>query len=69
MTTLERNGVRIETAAVPEVDGSCCVTAEVFEGEKMIGTYYRLVKQPQGDLAQAEREIAESVARMAAQAE
>ena len=36
MVTLFRDHLRIEAVAVPEPDGSCCVTAEGYAGAKMV---------------------------------
>jgi len=69
MITLKRGGFRIEAAAVPEPDGSCCVTAEVFEGTRMVRGYYRTLQVPANDCSRAEREVAEDVARMTGEAE
>ncbi len=69
MITLQRDGLRIEAAAVPETDGSCCVTAEVFRGPRMIRGYYRRMEIPPAGYGQAEREIAEELACMAGEAE
>jgi len=69
MVTLNRGGFRIEAAAVPELDGSCCVTAEVFEGTQMIRAYYRRLQVPATGYPGAEREVAEDVARMSSESE
>ncbi len=69
MLTLQRNGLRIEAAAIQEQDGTCCVTAEVFRGQRMIRSYYRHLQVPPEAFAQAERDVAEQVASMAAEAE
>ncbi|MDQ6619782.1 MAG: hypothetical protein M3Z31_08815 [Pseudomonadota bacterium] len=69
MITLNCDGLRVEAALVAEPDGTCCVTAEVFEGSHMIRGYYRKVQvEPEG-YADAEREVAEDVARMCTEAE
>jgi len=69
MITLQRDGLRIEAAAVPESDGSCCVTAEVFRGRRMIRGYYRCMQIPAAGYFQAEREVAEELACMSSEAE
>lgn len=69
MLTMNRGGFRIEAGATNERDGSCCVTAEVFHGRHMIRGYYCRIEIPSGGLSQAEREVAEQVARMACEAE
>lgn len=69
MITLSRHGLRVEAAAVPEPDGTCCVTAEVFDGSRMIRGYYRKLELASNSLADAEREVAEDVARMSAESE
>jgi hypothetical protein len=69
MVTLQKGGYRIEAAAVPEPGGFCCVTAEVFEGRRMVRGYYRSVAASAGDFRDAEREVAEDVARMSSEAE
>ena len=69
MITLQRHGLRIEAAAVPEADGACCVTAEVFDGGRMIRGHYRRVPMPANGYPQAEREFAEDVACMSSEAE
>jgi hypothetical protein len=69
MVILQRDGLRIEAAAVAEGDGSCCVTAEVFEGVRMIRGYYRRMDIPPEAYRQAEREVAEELACMTGEAE
>ncbi|MCK7577630.1 MAG: hypothetical protein MZV65_18695 [Chromatiales bacterium] len=69
MITLERGGFRIEAAAVAERGGLCCVTAEVFEGGRMVRGYFRTFAAPSDGLADVERAIAEDVARMSCEAE
>jgi len=69
MITLKRGGLRIEAAAVPESGGFCCVTAEVFEGQKMVRGYYRRLQVPADAYSDAEREVAEDVARMSCESE
>ena len=69
MFTLSRDGLRVEASAVPEADGTCCVTAEVFDGSKMIRGYYRKLETTPVSFAEAEREVAEDVARMSTEAE
>jgi len=69
MIMLKRGGFRIEAAAVAESDEYCCVTAEVFEGPRMVRGYYRRLQVPSARYAEAEREVAEDVARMTAETE
>ncbi len=69
MITLMRDGFRVEAAAVPEPDGACCVTAEVFAGKRMVRGYYRRLHVPPEGYRDAEREIAEDVARMSSESE
>jgi len=69
MITLKRGGFRIEAAAVPESGGFCCVTAEVFDGPKMVRGYYRRLQVPADGFSSAEREVAEDVARMSCESE
>ena len=69
MITLQQGVFRIEAAAVPEPDGSCFVTAEVFHGRQMLRGYYRRLPVPLNRYGDAERQVAEDVARMASQAE
>jgi hypothetical protein len=67
MFTLSRGSFRVETAAIPEPGGACFVTAEVFEGRRMVRSYWRRVERPDADMA--ERDVAEDVARMSGEAE
>lgn len=69
MITLKRNGFRVEASAVAEPDGSCCVTAEVFQGRRMVRGYYRRVEATSDRFGEVEREVAEDVARMSSEAE
>jgi hypothetical protein len=69
MIMLKRGGFRIEAAAVPDSGGFCCVTAEVFEGARMVRGYYRRVQVPASGFPGAEREVAEDVARMTSESE
>jgi hypothetical protein len=69
MITLQRDNYRIEAAAVAERDGLCCVTAEVFEGRRMVRGYFRTLAAPSDRLADVERAIAEDVGRMSCEAE
>ena len=69
MVTFNHGGFRIEAAAVPEPDGFCCVTAEVFDGMKMIRGHYRRLQVPLNGYPEAEREFAEDVASMSSEAE
>ena len=69
MITLFRDELRIEATAVPEPDGFCCVTAEVYAGKRMLRGYYRRVHVPPGGYRDAELEVAEDVARMSGEAE
>lgn len=69
MITLKRGGFRIEAAAVPETGGFCCVTAEVFEGPRMVRGYYRRLQVASDGYPDAEREVAEDVARMTCESE
>lgn len=69
MITLERGSFRIEAAAVTERGGLCCVTAEVFEGRRMVRGYFRTLAAPSDQLADVERAVAEDVARMSSEAE
>jgi hypothetical protein len=69
MVTLKRGGFRIEAAAVPEPEGFCCVTAEVFEGPRMVRGYYRRLLLPPTRYREAERQVALDLARMASESE
>jgi hypothetical protein len=69
MITLSRDGFRVEASAVPEPDGFCCVTAEVYQGRKMLRGYYRRVEVTSAHYEEAERQVAEDVARMSSEAE
>jgi hypothetical protein len=69
MIVLHRDGLRIEAAAIPELDGSCCVTAEVFDGSRMIRGYYRHVEATPARHAEAARAVAEELACMSSEAE
>ena len=69
MITLTRGDFRIEAAAVPESGGFCCVTAEVFDGPKMVRGYYRRLQVAADGYSSAEREVAEDVARMSCESE
>lgn len=69
MITLRRDGFRVEASAVPEPDGLCCVTAEVFQGRRMLRGYYRRLEVPFAQYREAERQVAEDVARMSSEAE
>jgi hypothetical protein len=69
MITLERGSFHIEASAVAEAGGRCCVTAEVFEGRRMVRGYFRTLVAPSDRLADVERTIAEDVARMSSEAE
>jgi hypothetical protein len=69
MVILQRDNFRIEAAAVAERGGLCCVTAEVFEGRRMVRGYFRTLAAPSDRLADVERAIAEDVARMSCEAE
>ena len=69
MVTLNRGGFRIEAAAVAEPNGFCCVTAEVFDGMKMIRVYYRRLQVSSNRYPEVEWEVAEDVARMSSEAE
>jgi hypothetical protein len=69
MITLQRDNYRIEAAAVAERGGLCCVTAEVFEGRRMVRGYFRTLAAPSERFADVERAIAEEVARMSCEAE
>jgi hypothetical protein len=69
MIMLKRGGFRIEAAAVPDSAGYCYVTAEVFEGPKMVRGYYRRLQVPANGYPGAEREVAEDVARMTSESE
>ena len=67
MFTLRRGSFRVETSAVAEPGGACFVTAEVFEGRRMVRSYWRRIDRPDADAA--ERDVAEDVARMSGEAE
>lgn len=69
MVTLDCGSLRIEAAAVPEPDGGCFVTAEVYEGLRMLRSYCRRIDAPTNDLQAAARGLAEEVARMASESE
>lgn len=69
MIVLHRDGLRIEAAAIPEHDGSCCVTAEVYDGVRMVRGYYRHVDVPAEHHVEAARTIAEELACMSAESE
>ena len=69
MVTLQKGGYRIEAGAVPEAGGYCCVTAEVFEGRRMVRGYYRRLAWPSGRYHDAEQAVAEDVARMSSESE
>ena len=69
MITLNRGALRIEASAVAEPGGYCFVTAEVFEGRRMVRGYYRRLAAQTNDCQQVEREVAEDVARMTGEAE
>lgn len=69
MVTLKRGGFRIEAAAVPEPDGFCCVTGEVFEGPRMVRGYYRRLRLPSEGYREAERQVALDLARMTSESE
>lgn len=69
MITLNRGSFRIEAGAVAEPGGFCCITAEVFEGRRMVRGYYRRMEVPASGYPQAEMEVAEDVARMTSEAE
>lgn len=69
MVTLKRGGFRVEASAVAEPDGLCCVTAEVYEGPRMVRGYYRRLRVPETRFGEAEREVALDVARMTAESE
>lgn len=69
MITLERGAFRVEASAIAESGGRCCVTAEVYEGRRMVRGYFRTLAIPADRLAELERAIAEDVARMSCQAE
>jgi hypothetical protein len=45
------------------------VTAEVFEGRRMVRGYFRTFDAPADRLADVERAVAEDVARMSSEAE
>jgi len=45
------------------------VTAEVFEGRRMVRGYFRTLAAPSDRLADVERAIAEDVGRMSCEAE
>ena len=68
MHVVERNGYRVEAGAVPERDGCYYVTAELFEGNRMVRGFYRRMCA-QASAANAERELAEDVVLMSSQAE
>jgi hypothetical protein len=69
MVTLQRGAFRIEASAVPEPGDQCCVTAEVYEGTRMVRGYFRTLPIASNAYAAAEREVAEDVARMTSEAE
>lgn len=69
MVSLQNGEYRIEASAVPEPGGSCCVTAEVFEGRRMVRGYWRRLAAPAGDLRDVEWRVAEDVARMSSESE
>jgi hypothetical protein len=69
MITLHRGSFRIEASGVPEPGGACFVTAEVYEGRRMVRGYYRRVEMDDTDVRQAEWNVAEDVAQMTGEAE
>jgi hypothetical protein len=69
MITLQRGSFRIEASAIAERGGHCCVTAEVFEGRRMVRGYFRTFDAPADRLADVERAVAEDMARMSSEAE
>jgi hypothetical protein len=69
MITLQRGNLRIEVAAVPEPNGFCCVTAEVFEGRRMVRGYYRRMQAAPDEFRAAEINVAKDVARMSGESE
>ena len=69
MIVLERCGFRVEASAFAESGGRCCVTAEVFDGGRMVRGYFRTFAAPPDGLADVERATAEDVARMSCEAE
>ena len=62
-------GVKLLVREPAEPGGFCCITAEVFEGRRMVRGYYRRMEVPASRYPQAEMEVAEDVARMTSESE